>query len=47
MSEHCECVPDERATLQGLLLTLAENTDARFVLDGLAESEAAALTAAT
>ena len=39
--------PDERATLHGLLLTLAENTDARFVLDGLAESEAAALTAAT
>jgi DNA-binding MarR family transcriptional regulator len=38
---------DERATLHGLLLTLAENTDARFVLDGLAESEAAALTAAT
>lgn len=38
---------EERATLHGLLLTLAENTDARFVLDGLAESEAAALTAAT
>ena len=37
---------EERATLHGLLLTLAENTDARFVLDGLAESEAAALAAA-
>ncbi len=38
---------EERATLHGLLLTLAENTDARFVLDGLAESEAAVLAAAT
>jgi DNA-binding MarR family transcriptional regulator len=27
----------ERAALHGLLLTLAENTDARFVVDGLAE----------
>jgi DNA-binding MarR family transcriptional regulator len=36
---------EERATLHGLLLTLAENTDARFVLDGLAEAEAAALSA--
>jgi MarR family transcriptional regulator, lower aerobic nicotinate degradation pathway regulator len=38
---------EERATLQGLLLTLAENTDARFVLDGLAEAEAAVLSAGT
>jgi DNA-binding MarR family transcriptional regulator len=38
---------DERATLHGLLLTLAENTDARFVLDGLAEAEAAVLSAGT
>ena len=37
---------DERAALYALLLTLAENTDARFVLDGLAESQAAALSAA-
>jgi DNA-binding MarR family transcriptional regulator len=37
----------ERATLHGLLLTLAENTDARFVLDGLAEAEAAVLSAGT
>jgi MarR family transcriptional regulator, lower aerobic nicotinate degradation pathway regulator len=36
----------DRAALHGLLLTLAENTDARFVVDGLAESEAAALSAA-
>jgi MarR family transcriptional regulator, lower aerobic nicotinate degradation pathway regulator len=38
---------EERATLHGLLLTLAENTDARFVLDGLAEAEAAVLSAGT
>jgi DNA-binding MarR family transcriptional regulator len=31
---------EQRATLHSLLLTLAENTDARFVLDGLAEAEA-------
>ena len=37
---------DERAALYALLLTLAENTDARFVLDGLAESQATALSAA-
>ena len=37
---------DERAALYALLLTLAENTDARFVLDGLAESQAAGLSAA-
>ena len=37
---------DERAALYELLLTLAENTDARFVLDGLAESQAAGLSAA-
>jgi MarR family transcriptional regulator, lower aerobic nicotinate degradation pathway regulator len=35
---------DERASLHALLLTLAENTDARFVLDGLAAE--AALSAA-
>jgi len=38
---------DERAALYALLLTLAENTDARFVLDGLADSQAAALSAAS
>jgi DNA-binding MarR family transcriptional regulator len=37
---------DERAALYALLLTLAENTDARFVLDGLAESQPAGLSAA-
>ena len=35
---------DERAALHGLLLTLAENTDARFVLDGLAEPALSATT---
>ena len=35
---------EQRATLHSLLLTLAENTDARFVLDGLAAE--AALSAA-
>jgi MarR family transcriptional regulator, lower aerobic nicotinate degradation pathway regulator len=33
--------PDTRATLQIILLTLAENTDTRFVLDRLIESEGA------
>ena len=36
---------DQRATLHALLLTLAEHTDARFVLDGLAAE--AALSAAS
>jgi len=36
---------DRRAALHALLLTLAENTDTRFVLDGLAESQAALLSA--
>jgi MarR family transcriptional regulator, lower aerobic nicotinate degradation pathway regulator len=37
---------DQRATLHAMLLALAENTDARFVLDDLAASDAAVLTAA-
>src|SRR6201986_1433644 len=35
---------DERTALHGLLLTRAENTDARFVLDGLAEPALSATT---